>query len=240
MIDGLTAWNERWASATDWQPLRVTATLRGAVAVPNGAIALDSLLGAAVASRFALPPPISPELLLPIEVPVAKVGGIYQCSLGECEVEIHEHRWVNRRFPVQEAQNLAESKFRTIRISTGACKSYRLPLDTVHLEHDAMTWWAIGDAAAIADLLENHIHYLGKKRSVGLGAVTRWEVDVLPEPWPGFPVLRDGFPTRPLPLDWPGLSPEAEQAYRVLSPPYWRRDLEVLAAIPVRTVKRGT
>lgn len=235
MIDGLDAWNERWASASEWQPLRVVATLRGAVAVPNGAIALDSLLGAAVASRFALPPPISPELLVPIEVPLAKVRGIYQCSLGEAQVELHEHRWTNRRFPVSEAQNMGEAKFKRIQISMGACKSYRLPLDTVHLEHDVMTWWAVGEPGMIADLLENHIHYLGKKRSVGLGAVQRWEVDVVPEPWPGFPVLRDGLPTRPLPLDWPGLSADAEQAYRVLSPPYWRRDLEVLAAIPGAT-----
>jgi hypothetical protein len=232
MTDGLAAWNERWATFADWQPLRVVATLRGAVAVPNGAIAIDSLLGAAVASRFAVPPPLSPSMLVEIGIPIARERDIYLCSLGEYAAELHEHRWVNRRFPVSEAQNMGEAKFRRITISTGPCKSYRLPLDTVHVEHDVMTWWAVGEVSTVLDLLENHIHYLGKKRSVGLGAVTRWEVEPIPEPWPGFPVLRDGLPTRPLPLDWPGLSPDAEQAYRVLSPPYWRRDLEVLAAIP--------
>ena len=92
-----------------------------------------------------------------------------------------------------------------------------------------MTWFALGDRNGVEALL-TWVHYLGKKRSVGLGKVLAWHVvDV--EPWPGFPVLRDGAPLRALPLDWPGLG-EHRRDFRVLAPPYWERWREEECAVP--------
>lgn len=227
----LAAWNEQWSAHTAWTPLEVTATLRGPIAIPNGPIALDALLGAVVAKRNELIASMQTELY-PIAIPVEydSDGHFYLASFGACEIEIHEHRWTNRRFPIAEAQVMGEAKLRTIRINGGPCKSFRLPLDTVHLVDDRMTWWCMGDADAIRDLLTG-ARYLGKKRGIGLGAVKRWDVRPC-EPWSGFPVARDGQPLRTLPINWPTLSGGAEQAYRCLEPPYWRRDAEELCAVP--------
>ena len=109
-----------------------------------------------------------------------------------------------------------------------------MPLETMHLRGDAMTWWCIGDREEIASLLRGCIGYLGKRRAVGHGPIARWEVEPC-ETWEGFPVVRAGRPLRPLPLDWPGLASEPETAYRVLAPPYWRRNREELCAVPAWT-----
>lgn len=225
----LAAWNATWSAPHAWEPLVITATLRAAVAIPNGPIAFDALLGAAVAMREGLVASMQDELL-PIVVPLARERGVFLASDGVASVELHEHRYINRRFPLGEAQTMGEPALRRIQINGGPCKSFRLPLDTVHLEGDRMTWWALGDRAAIESLLAE-IRYLGKRRAVGLGAVARW--DVAPcEPWPGFPVVRDGQPTRSLPVDWPGLAAGVERAMRCLAPPYWRRHAEELCAVP--------
>jgi CRISPR type IV-associated protein Csf3 len=124
---------------------------------------------------------------------------------------------------------------RHIRINAGPCKSYRIPLETRHLEEDRLTWWCVGDASAIRDLL-GWITYLGKKRSVGLGKVRRWTVEPCVPPWgDGFPVVRDGQPMRSLPPDWPGLADDVERAYRVLGcvdGPYWDKTREEICAVP--------
>ena len=213
-------------------PIVVTAKLGGAVALPWHPIALDSLLMAAVATRDNLPPiAFVPENERPeLVIPIAKVGGIYQCTTGVGEREVHERRWLNRRFPVAEAQMFGAPKVRRINMSAGACRSYRLPLETVHLAADEMVWFAVGEPAEVEALL-SWVRYLGKKRSVGLGKVLAWKVEPV-EAWPGFPCLRDGMPLRPLPLTWPGVSAEARRDYSVLSPPYWERWREEECVVP--------
>lgn len=216
-------------------PLAVTARLRGAVSLPNGPIALDGLLAAAVAMRDGLPPPASAEDCVPVEIPVARepAGRFYLATCGAYEVETREQRWVNRRFPIPEAQAMALPTFNRIRISAGAQKSYRLPLEAMYLVDDTMRWWCIGDRDEIVSLLAL-IPSIGKKRSTGHGTVAEWSVSPC-EVWEGFPVLRYGQPLRPLPQDWPGLLSGCELAYRTLTYPYWRRDSEELCAVPAWT-----
>lgn len=213
-------------------PLQVTATLRGQVALPRGTVALDSLLAAAVAMRDNLPPAFSALDLIPIEIPIAREPGgrFHLASFGECHDEQHEAAWINRRYPVDMAQAMGDAKLRRIQISTGPCKSYRIPLDVMHLQRDEIRWWCVGLADEIRALLAS-IHYIGKKRSVGYGAVDRWDV-VERETWEGFPVVRDGQALRPLPLDWPGLR-EPQTAFHPLSFPYDKRNTErPLCAVP--------
>jgi CRISPR type IV-associated protein Csf3 len=92
-----------------------------------------------------------------------------------------------------------------------------------------MRWYCIGEPVATEGLLAL-VSHVGKKRSVGDGAVERWEV-VRCEPWVGFPVVRDGYPLRALPIDWPGVT-DADRAMRVLTPPYWERWREVECVVP--------
>lgn len=213
-------------------PLRVTAHLTGPVCLPNGPVALDSLLQAAVAQRDGLPPPASARECVDLPIPIAIERGIYLASVSLYDVELREADWTNRRFPIGEAQDLAGPRLRRIQITAGPAKSYRLPRERLHLVGDEMRWCAIGERNAVADLLTGWIPYVGKRRAVGLGRVVRWEVTAC-EPWgAGFPVLLEGRPLRSLPLDWPGLSPDAERAHATLSPPYWDMSRRVECAVP--------
>lgn len=210
-------------------PLRVTATLAGQVQLRDP-IALDGLLAWAVCLRDAIPPAVTPAEFVPVEVPLAREPGgrFHLASLAEYAVETYAKRYLHRRFPFAEAMGMAPSITR-LRLTAGPAKSYRIPTETAHLCDDALTWWCVGDADEIRALLAL-VGYVGKKRSVGLGKVARWDV-VECETWPGFPVLRDGKPLRPLPEDWPGLAVPGS-AYRRLTYPYWLRGDEVFCAVP--------
>jgi hypothetical protein len=217
----------------DGGPLRVTAHLQGQIVLPSGSIALDGLLAWAVACRDGLPPPtvqIAQHGALPaIEIPVAREPGgrFHLASFARASFDAHEPRYTNRRFPATEALHL--SAIRTVKINAGAEKSYRLPYTASHVAGDRLDWWCVGKRDQIAALLAL-VHHVGKKRSVGYGRVARWEVEPCRE-WEGFPVVRDGAPLRPLPLDWPGLVDPAP-GYACLTYPYWERAREEACAVP--------
>lgn len=190
--------------------------------IPGAPIALDALAMAAVAVRDNLPPLGfgDPAERVEIETPIAKERGVYLASTGQYEPELYEKRFLNRKFPLAEAQMLGGKTMRSITVAGGPSKSFRIPTEQMHLRGDVMTFFALAAPGALRALLA-YVPYLGKKRSVGLGRVDRWDVGAI-EPWDGFPVLRDGRPLRPLPLDWPGLGAHRVEN-RVLSPPYWER-----------------
>ena len=212
--------------------LVIVAKISGAVAMPWHPTSLDSLLMAAVAVQDNLPPLafVPEDERKEVEIPLDRTNGIYLCTTAIYSREVHERRWLNRRFPVAEAQMFGSPKVRRINMSAGACRSYRMPLETVHLENDEMMWFARGDLAKIEELLLS-VCYIGKKRSVGLGKVLSWQVGEV-EPWDGFPVVRDGQPLRPLPLEWPGIAATARRDYRVLVPPYYERWREQECVVP--------
>lgn len=213
-------------------PLHVVAHLAGPVCLPTRHLALDGLLAWAIAARDGLAPPAVASDCKPIEIPIAREpdGRFHLCSHGCCEVEGYEHRWLNRRFPLTEAQEMGCPKLRRVLLKGGPCKSYRLPLETLWMVDDRVEWWCLGDSDAIAKLLDE-VGYIGKKRATGLGKVASWAVEPC-APWgDGFPVVRDGAPLRPLPLDWPGLV-EPAQAFQCLSYPYWDHTAEELCAVP--------
>lgn len=199
-------------------PLHVVAYVPGAVCVPAHGVALDALLMAAVAVRDGLPPADVEQHA--IAIPVAQERGLYLATTSQYEWEERDRHWLHRRFPVHEAQALAEPRFRRIRLSAGATKSYRIPYEVGYLRDGCMDWWCIGDMDAVREMLPSVTH-VGKKRAVGKGEVREWRVERC-EPWAGFPVVRDGKPLRPLPLDWPGVR-AADREMRVLTPPYWQR-----------------
>lgn len=212
-------------------PLVVTAELCGPISLPGGPLALDALLASQVALRLELPPPRHAEDCVPIEIPVEKEPGgrFYLASFSVAEYDASALRYINRRAPVEQYQTIGEAKIRRVQITSGANKSYRIPNEVKHATGDTLTWWCVGDAGAIRDLLST-VLYLGKKRSVGLGKVSRWKVEQC-DPWDGFPVVHEGRALRTLPLDWPGLvSPRS--AFRTLLPPYWDHSREALCAVP--------
>lgn len=212
-------------------PFEVTAYLTGAISLPHGPMALDSLIAAAVCMREGITPAMRSEDLRPVEIPIARepAGRFHLASFSVGTFEHFGVRWVTRRFPIAEAQSLGDGRLRRINIAGGPCRNYRIPLEAGHLQHDRLRWFALGDVERVKALL-SLISYLGKKRGVGLGRVLRWEVAAVP-PWSGFPVVSPGGkPLRTLPVDWPGLV-DAELGHRTLTFPYWRREAEELCAI---------
>ena len=214
-------------------PLAVTARLGGPV---TGAPMLDALLAFVVAQRAGLVAGFGP--MQRIDTPLAQEpqGRFSLVSSPVVSWEAREGRFVHRRFPIPEAQLLGDAKLRRVNISAGACRSYRIPGDVAWAKDDAIRWWCIGDRDAILDLLGD-VRYLGKRRAVGRGVVDRWVVEPC-KPWGyGFPVVCDGAPMRPLPLDWPGLV-DPPTAYSTLTHPYWDHSAEQLCAVP-RHLGRG-
>jgi hypothetical protein len=210
--------------------LHVVAHLRGAIMASSAHVALDGLLAAAVAMRDGLPPP---PPLVNVEIPLQRssCGRVYLATSGVSRDDDHELRYLNKRFPLAEAQILGSS-IKRVNMASGPSRSYRIPQDTCHLVNDEIHWWAIGDAHDVEALLVGWIGYLGRKRSVGLGRVVHWHVEEC-EPWgDGFPCVRDGQPMRPLPVDWPGLGAEVERAYSCIAPPYWRHAEAQECAVP--------
>jgi hypothetical protein len=213
------------------EPLRVMAVLAGQVSLPGGTLALDSLLAAAVAQREGLPP-ASVGGYRHIDVPLEWAPGrrFHLASFAAARWEAHDVRYVNRRFPLDLAQDIGDMKLRRVNLSGGPTKSYRIPLEAGLVVDDTLEWWCVGDSTRVESLLSEVTH-VGKRRGVGLGQVLRWEV-VPVTPWgDGFPVVRDGKALRPLPPDWPGLE-VPELAYGCLTYPYWDRAKEELVAVP--------
>lgn len=211
-------------------PLHIVAHVRGAIMAASAHPMLDALLAAAVATRDGIPP--EPIVDIPIPLQRSECGRVYLASQGVSRDDEHSLRFLNKRFPLAEAQLLAGPKVKRVNMASGPSRSYRIPLDTCHLVGDQIEWWAVGDAGEVEALLVGWVGYLGRKRGVGLGKVVHWHVEEC-EPWgDGFPLVRGGQPMRPLPVDWPGLAEGVETAYRVLQAPYWRRADEVVCAVP--------
>lgn len=212
-------------------PLRITARLLGPISLPHGPLHLDGLLAWSEAQRQRLPP-IGFAPLATIEIPVEREPGgrFHLCSSSLATFDSHESRYVNRRFPLEQAQVLGDAKLKRIHLGAGATKSYRIPTELAFAEGDMLTWFAIGDRDGIVDLLA-HVTHLGKRRAVGRGRVDAWTVEPC-EPWgDGFPVVREGRALRPLPPDWPGLV-EPVLARAALTYPFWDRTRVLTCAVP--------
>lgn len=200
------------------EPLRIVAHLDGpVVSVPM----LDGILAATVALVERLPPAMAGDVYTEVEIPLMREPGgrFHLCSAPVYREEQYETRHRSRRFPMLEAQMLAAPALRRVNIQNGATKSFRVPYQQAHLVEDRALWYATGDRARVEEMLAITSH-LGRQRGVGKGRVVRWQVEPVDEPWPGFPLVLDGHPLRPLPLDWPGVT----VATRRLSPltyPYW-------------------
>lgn len=217
------------------KPLRVEASLVSRVVMPvEGSIHLDGLLMAAVARRDALPPLMTQGDVLtakPLEIPIARSEccRYYLASTSFGEVRARETRYIQRRFPLQEAIAMGGASLKRVATNAGACKAFRIPVEAVHVPQ--LTWWAVGDAEEVRELL-GWVTRVGRRRAVGEGEVRDWTVVELDDVWPGFPVLtEDGRPLRNLPLEHAGIGEHTPRFARLV-PPYWSRVDEEACACP--------
>lgn len=208
-------------------PLRVTARIRGDIAL-SGGLEIDALLMAIAAREAGHGPALFGTREIPIPIARSECGRVYLCSTGIYAAEQSRlHRVVKRPVLTEKMRFNCRGRMND---SSGEDKAWMLPVQVHTLEDDRIDWWAIGDAERIRDLLV-HVTHLGRKRAHGFGEVVAWSVEKC-EPWAkGFPVVHAGKPTRLLPPDYPGLV-EPRLAYRVPSPPYWERHRSELCAVP--------
>jgi len=214
-------------------PLRVTARVRGEISLTHGYLHLDGLLAWAVCQRDRIPPAMTPDEWVPVEIPVerSECGRYHLCSASIGRAEWHEVRYTVRRFPIERGQKLLPEKVRRVNLSAGAQKHFRIPRTSMHLQDDELRWHLLGEPEEVERLL-SLVHYLGKRRAVAAHRPVEWSVEE-DEPWgDGYPVLRDGQPLRHLPADLPGLRTERRMFGR-LSYPYHQPALgEELIATP--------
>lgn len=212
------------------EPLRVTCSLvAGAVLPIEGYLNLDALLAAAVCmieDRTAS----TPADLVDVEIPVQRsaCGRYHLAAALMWSIEARELRYVQRRFPLAEAIAYGDAKLRRVQQSSGSQKAFRIPAERQHTS--PLEAWCVGERQPVVDLL-SVVTRLGRRRGAGDGLVREWHVEPC-EPWgDGFPVLRDGRPMRPLPLDTPGLGEHSPRIGR-LTYPYWLRVGEEALACP--------
>lgn len=213
-------------------PLRVQARIKTAISLPGLPLMLDSLLASVVAREQGADAGFIATLQpTEIVIPVAKseCGRYHLASAAEYEWEERESTWINRPSPVAVAQLLGSPKVR-LQQNGGLSKPWRIPLATGWVKGDLLTWWCVGDAAEIERLLRMVTH-LGKRAAVGKGEISEWTVQQC-EAWTGFPILRGGYPLRPLPTDTPELAEDAYIADGRLTYPYWMQEGRTWIAMP--------
>ncbi len=213
------------------EQLIVTAHLRGGF-VSRHPPQLDALLEwvAAERSGYRYPPAAGGDARS-FDIPIADshCGRYRLCSSAQFSAEEHEVHHKHRRAPWVEFARLGSNKIRRVNISLGENKSYRVPFVETHVAGDLLRWFCVGDASGIQSMLAE-VRYIGRFRGAGQGRIVRWTVERA-EPWPGFPVLRDGEPLRPLPED---VAPDAmaPRGFAALRPPYWDHAREEPCLLP--------
>lgn len=194
---------------------------------------LDSLLAAVVAMRERMIAPISAEECKEIPVPLDDERGIRLCSSAMFSVEKHLVEFRTRRPPIEEYVHFGK-RGGSVSIASGPDKMYMMEYDYQFATGDTVTWFALGDLDAVRELLAD-VFYLGKFRAIGRGRIVdgSWLVEPT-EPWgDGFPILHNGIPKRPLPLDWPGVAVgKVRSGFATTSPPYWLHCLEEPCFLP--------
>jgi hypothetical protein len=211
-------------------PLVVTATMRDPVEF-TFPIMLDGLLVRVVADRLRSPRPTCSDECRRFDTPIAlEPGGRFHLASeahhGAALFSRVEH--IHKRAPVHELMAFGVDKLRRVDIKSGPDKGWRVPRSGEMFSD--LHWWCVGDAESIRELLLG-VTRLGARRRHGCGAVRSWIVDPC-EPWDGFPVLREGMPLRPLPLDFPGASTESRKSFRNLTYPYFMKERAELLLCP--------
>jgi len=226
------AWRDTFES------LRVTAHLRTDVIsdrwLPLDAVLLYQASRMRYGAQVATVPGGEPEKSN-VRMPLAIVHPgeqhwYYACSWAQPQpwwVAEGKDYW-NKRFDVGFASLVDfRGKRGKVLIEKGQYKAYHMPI--FYYAAAKVEWYCVGDQVGIEALLSTVTH-VGKKRSQGWGAVSRWRVEPWQEDWS---VWRDGKLTRGAPVqDVAG----QDNAFRIMlygvRPSYYRRQNQMPLAVP--------
>lgn len=172
---------------SDFQPLRITATLRTGV-ISDNFLPLDAILFYQVMRRAygpqemttpgakqmqqGTPPP------MPLDKATINGWWMWTCSFAQWGPHTDGQSFWTKRFD-QTLSDLVDfgGKRGKIDNSSGRYKGYNMPVFYRHALY--IRWYATGDLEVIRDLLADVTH-IGKKITQGFGRVNAWSV----EPWP--------------------------------------------------------
>ena len=222
------------------QPIKITAIMQdGRIAGTESWFPLDSILAAEWMRRkhpeayYSASSHMLTSDLIIADLPFERRGRgdnwYWACSFNAAR-SLHEYvmHW-HKRADDQLEKYIDFGKRRgKIDTKSGKYKAYRMPL-VVQL-FDRLTWYAVGDLAAVQELC-NNITHIGKKSAQGLGAVDYWRVEPWPDDWSE---TKDGRLMRAIPAEL-GL-PEGVSAGRLaqygMRPPYWHNSHQRVCFMP--------
>lgn len=113
--------------------------------------------------------------------------------------------------------------------SIGLYRAYRMPQVIRHIKDGLLTFWAMGHADEVLELLET-IPAVGKKPAMGWGVVDKWMVEDCDEDFCLF--HPDHGLMRPTPVEDMEISGYPIMQYAV-RPPYWKQVNQRLCYVPL-------
>lgn len=204
------------------EPIRITARLRTPV-LSDATLPLDGIL-LSQAMREAYGPQdrtvsgaLDTNTL--VDLPLERRGNgttwWYACSFAHWRGTVAEgtDHW-NKRFDNQHSDLVDFRRKRgKVIVEQGRYKSYHMPVFYRHAL--CVSWYAVGDAERIAELLKTML-FIGKKTSQGWGRAA-WDIEPWHADWSEWNT--DGRQMRPLPAD--------EGVLMGIRPPYWLPEHQV-------------
>ncbi len=194
------------------QSLRITARLTdGRIATTDLCLPADGILAYAWVRRN------RPELLeatqsgirelihlpLPLKRIEADRGWWWAASFAFGEPVLEQRNYWHKRFDDKYADAIDFGGRRgKVEVNKGPYKAYRMPLTVILVPQ--LTWYVVGDAAEIRDLLGTMTH-IGKKTAQGYGHVAEWTVTAAEEDLSGARTIPD---------------PDGDELWGI-RPPYW-------------------
>ena len=182
-----------------------------------------------------------------VHIPMLRghIGGVDQIPRCSSPIMLREdvrHEHVAKRIAVEHADYLSDSQRLVVAVGNSWTKSYRLPLMASNAPR--IVWFIGGNGSDRGDkripkkMLKSilrRVTSIGKKRSIGYGVVTRWEIDVVDQDYSWFAPSPDGLVLmRPLP--WCDELPASLIGYRrdfgACVAPYWHPDRYMETVVP--------
>lgn len=228
---------------TNFAPLRIEFKMAGPIQMDYLPIHLDGLLAWAYLQEQQylftkgerdLPPcPQDPDDPMYSDLPIKSEGGVYCASV----LLAPSTQGVSTRFFTRKSDTtlLADLGLEELNTGRGVIpnQSNSMVMDTTRgelkahfgreqLRHvQSLVAYAIGDKAAIEQLLSDHVHSLGKNRAKGFGRVASINVEIDPS-------AEENWRVRAMPEKRPGYIPIPAP----IRPPYWNKSLVQIAYFP--------
>lgn len=135
----------------------------------------------------------------------------------------------NKRFDTKYDNYVDLGKKGRLDIGAGYFKNYHMPL--IVRSYKTINFYVRGDLKKIKELLENYIHFIGKKSAQGYGEIAKYEFEEIKE---DYSIIKENKLMRHIPIKYKGELNLNENKImeKSIIPPYWRLDNREICLIP--------